>query len=125
MVPHPPIILPEIGRGEERKIQDTADAYRAAAEFLRAGEPETVVVISPHAQMYSDWFHISPGGGARGDLSRFGAPGVRFETDYDTELVSGICRLAEKEDFPAGTLGERDPSLDHAVMVPLYFLRQA
>jgi AmmeMemoRadiSam system protein A len=125
MVPHPPIILPEIGRGEERKIQDTADAYRAAAEFLRAGEPETVVVISPHAQMYSDWFHISPGGGARGDFSRFGAPGVRFETDYDTELVSGICRLAEKEDFPAGTLGERDPSLDHAVMVPLYFLRQA
>ena len=25
-VPHPPIILPEIGRGEERRIQATSDA---------------------------------------------------------------------------------------------------
>ena len=26
-VPHPPIILPEIGQGEEKKIQATIDAY--------------------------------------------------------------------------------------------------
>ena len=25
MVPHPPIILPEIGRGEEKKIEDQGD----------------------------------------------------------------------------------------------------
>ena len=28
MVPHPPIMLPEVGKGEEKKIQDTTDAYR-------------------------------------------------------------------------------------------------
>ena len=27
MVPHPPLIIPEVGRGKERKIQDTIDAY--------------------------------------------------------------------------------------------------
>ena len=27
-VPHPPIILPEIGRGEEKKIARTTAAYR-------------------------------------------------------------------------------------------------
>ena len=27
MVPHPPLIIPEIGRGEEKKIQNTIDAY--------------------------------------------------------------------------------------------------
>ena len=26
MVPHPPIILPEVGRGEEKKIQKTMDS---------------------------------------------------------------------------------------------------
>ena len=26
IVPHPPIVLPEVGRGEEKKIQKTADA---------------------------------------------------------------------------------------------------
>ena len=27
MVPHPPIILPEIGRGEEKKIQATTEQW--------------------------------------------------------------------------------------------------
>ena len=36
MVPHPPLIIPEIGRGEERKIQDTIDAYHEAGR--RIGE---------------------------------------------------------------------------------------
>ncbi len=26
MVPHPPIILPEVGKGEEKKIEDTTKA---------------------------------------------------------------------------------------------------
>ena len=26
LMPHPPIIIPEVGRGEERKIQYTTDA---------------------------------------------------------------------------------------------------
>ena len=26
MVPHPPLIVPEVGRGEEKKIQKTTDA---------------------------------------------------------------------------------------------------
>ena len=32
IVPHPPLILPEIGRGEERKIQKTIDSYREIAK---------------------------------------------------------------------------------------------
>lgn len=61
MVPHPPLIVQEIGRGEEKKIQKTTDAYREAAR--RAGEykPDTIVVLSPHQIMYADYFHISPG----------------------------------------------------------------
>ena len=31
VVPHPPIILPEVGRGEERRIAKTIEAYREAA----------------------------------------------------------------------------------------------
>ena len=39
IVPHPPIILPEIGRGQERVIQNTVNAYRMSRRqslcFLR------------------------------------------------------------------------------------------
>ncbi len=124
MLPHPPLIVPEIGRGEEREIQKTIDAYTEAARRIRAYEPETIVLFSPHQTMYADYFHISPGSGARGDFGRFRASQVQMEVSYDTGLVKELCRLAEARDIPAGTLGEKDARLDHGTMVPLYFVNQ-
>lgn len=124
MVPHPPLIVPEVGRGEEKKIQRTIDAYREAAGFVAAYEPETIVILSPHQIMYADYFHISPGRGAKGDLGNFRAKDVKFEVSYDTEFVEELCFLAGERDLPAGTMGEREKKLDHGTMVPLYFVEQ-
>ena len=52
MVPHPPLAVHEVGRGEEFKIQDTLDSYHSAMQFIADLKPETVVIISPHAIMY-------------------------------------------------------------------------
>ena len=125
MVPHPPLIVPEVGGGRESEIVKTSDAYRKAAAFAASLRPDSLIITSPHTVMYGDYFHISPGTSASGDLSRFGAPEVSIETGYDTELVAGICSLAGERGIHAGTLGERDPSLDHGTLVPLYFLRKA
>ena len=123
MVPHPPMIVPEIGRGSEQQVRDTIRAYERVADEIAALRPETVIITSPHSVMYSDWFHISPGEGAEGSFASFRAPDVKFDEKYDRELVKEICRLADAEDFPAGTPGERDPALDHGTMVPLWFIR--
>ena len=123
MVPHPPMIVPEIGRGSEEQVRDTIKAYERVADEIAAIEPETIIITSPHSVMYADYFHISPGTGAKGSFAAFRAPGVKFNESYDEELVKEICRLAAAEDFPAGTEGERDPSLDHGTMVPLWFIR--
>lgn len=69
-VPHPPIILPEIGKGEEGKIARTTAAYHEVMKRAAALEPDTVVITSPHATLYSDYFHISPGEKAKGTLVR-------------------------------------------------------
>ena len=124
MVPHPPIIIPEIGCGEEVKIRKTSDSYRKAAEKIAEWKPDTVIVVSPHSVMYADYFHISPGTGAKGDFGQFRAPQVKFRVDYDTEFVKVLVQEAEARDIPAGTLGEREKRLDHGTMVPLYFLDQ-
>ena len=124
MVPHPPIIIPEIGCGEEVKARKTSDSYRKAAEKIAEWRPDTVIVVSPHSVMYADYFHISPGTGAKGDFGQFRAPQVKFRVDYDTEFVKVLVQEAEARDIPAGTLGEREKRLDHGTMVPLYFLDQ-
>ncbi len=124
MVPHPPIILPEVGGGEERKISDTVNAYDEAARFAASLKPDTIILTSPHSVMYADYFHISPGRGARGNMGNFRAPQVSFNVDYDSELTDKLARKAMYLDFPAGVLGEKDASLDHGTMVPLYFINK-
>ena len=124
MVPHPPIAVPEIGRGEEKKIQDTLASFEAVAKDIAALKPETVILTSPHAVMYRDYFHISPGNGAEGDFGNFYAGQVRFSVQYDRELAQAITAAADRTGFPAGTLGERNAELDHGTMVPLYFINR-
>lgn len=124
MVPHPPLIVHEIGRGQEKGIQTTIDAYLQVAREIAELKPETLVISSPHSVMYADYFHISPGASATGNFGQFGAPEVTFKTDYDENLIKVICSESEKEKIPAGTKGERDKSLDHATMVPMYFINK-
>lgn len=123
VVPHPPLILPEVGRGEERRIRKTSDAYSSAMSRAAGLAPGTVVVLSPHSEMYSDYFHISPGGGASGDFAQFRAPGVRVEAAYDEDFAAALAGCCDRSGIPAGTRGERSRRLDHGVMIPLRFLQ--
>ena len=124
MVPHPPIILPEVGRGEEKKIAATDEAYRKAAAFVGSLRPETIVLLSPHSVMYADYFHISPGKSAKGNMRQFRAPQVEINASYDSAFVRKLTDAASSAGFPAGTLGERNPELDHGTMIPLYYINQ-
>ncbi len=123
-VPHPPLIVPQVGQGGEKQIEATTRAYERVAGEIAALHPDTIIISSPHSVMYADYFHISPGDGAFGSFAKFGAPQVRFDEKYDTGLVGLIKEIAEENNIPAGTLGEKDPQLDHGTLVPLYFIRQ-
>lgn len=124
IVPHPPLIVSEVGRGEERKVQGTVDSFDEIARTIAHIKPDTIIVASPHAVMYGDYIHVSPGKGSRGDLGKFGASGVSIAKEYDTELVSKICEFADEEGIPAGVLGREDTNLDHGVLVPMFFIEK-
>ena len=124
VVPHPPLIMPEIGRGEEKKIQPTIDAYREAMRRMAALKPDTVIISSPHATMYADYFHISPRDHAAGDFGDFRVPGLKLEADYDAELVKTLSRCLMEAGVDGGTGAERMPKLDHGTMVPLRFVQE-
>ncbi len=125
MVPHPPLIIPQVGRGQEKAIQDTIVAFRKATELIASKKPDTVIVLTPHSALYADYFHISPGLAAKGSLAQFHAGQVELLADYDAPFVAELSRRADAAGLQAGTLGERDKKLDHATMVPLCFLRDA
>ena len=124
IVPHPPLIIPKIGGGQEIKIQKTIDAYEKIARKIAEIKPDTIVLTTPHSIMYSDYIHISPGKEAKGNFSEFGQEKVGMEVEYDVDFVQQLSKLAEENNIPAGTLGEKNKSLDHGTMVPLYFVNK-
>ncbi len=124
MVPHPPIIVPEIGKGSEKEISATTKAYAEVAAKIAELKPDTIIISSPHAEAYSDYFQIADGDIGIGSFAQFGAPNVSFRVFYDRELVKRITFLATSESFPAGIEGEKERYLDHGTMVPLYFIQQ-
>ena len=124
IVPHPPLIIPEVGRGEEKKIQNTINSYEIVGKRIAEMKPQTIIVISPHSIMYGDYIHISPGPGGRGDLGRFRAEDVEIKKKYDSTFIFALCEAVKRNGVPAGTSGEKDPSIDHGVLVPLYFVEK-
>ncbi len=124
VVPHPPMIVPAVGRGSEKQVEETTRAYMEVAGQIAELKPDTIVISSPHATMYTDYFCISSGSGATGDFGRFGAGDVSFDEKYDEEFVKKLEELIYEKDFPAGTMGDREKKLDHGVMVPLYFIEK-
>lgn len=123
IVPHPPLIVPEVGRGKEEGVAKTRDSLLEVAARIARLRPDTIIVFSPHSILYADYIHISPGDRAKGSLARFGARTVT-EAEYDVGLVRALCARCDEAGIPAGTLGERDPSFDHGTLVPLHFINR-
>ena len=73
-VPHPPILVPEIGRGEENKCSETLEAYRQIARSLVAAQIDTILLISPHAPLLREGVTILQGEQLVGDFAQFGVP---------------------------------------------------
>jgi len=125
LVPHPPLIFPEVGRGKQELIADTVAAYRMMASEIAAEAPGCVVIVSPHSHMYADYIHISPGKGAEGDMRSFGVKNVIIHADYDTEFVDALTLECSDAGIPAGTFGERESNLDHGTSIPVRFINDA
>ena len=124
ILPHPPIAIPEVGGDEIKKIDATEKAFDKAAKDIAAYDPETIVVISPHNNMYRDAFYIAKGIGGEGNLARFNAPKPSVYYEYDTELCEEIVKLAEEFGIPVAYSEDGADIIDHGTVVPLYYVNR-
>lgn len=118
--PHPPLLIPEIGKEDSARIQITADAMRELAQAIADKEVDTIAVISPHGSVFMDFMSANLAEKLSGDFSDFGSD-LKMEFRNDTELAIYIKNLSDSNNLPLQTVSE---SLDHGTMVPLYFLTE-
>ncbi len=122
--PHPPVIVPEVGRGREAETRRTIEALRRVAEELAGYRPETVLLVSSHGPVLSaqGGMGILTAPQVAGDLAGFGAPEVNFGFETDQELAGRIQEEAAKEDVRVVALRRWNGGLDWGCTVPLYYL---
>lgn len=131
LMPHPPLIIPTVGKGEEKTIQNTIDACNKIGEEISNLKPETVVIITPHGTMFSDAIAISNEEYIKGDFSQFRDFDTHIEGTIDKEFNEELINICERENISAAGVDSnllsrfnRDYELDHGAMIPMYFINK-
>jgi AmmeMemoRadiSam system protein A/AmmeMemoRadiSam system protein B len=122
IAPHPPIMVPEVGREAIADVRGSIEAMREFTERIIASGAETVVIISPHAPLDARAFVAYEEEELHGDFANFRAPEASVAARLDEELLTEIARAAASESLEV--LGLRGHELDHGTAVPLYFLQR-
>src|SRR4051812_41293223 len=122
IAPHPPIMVPEVGRDACVDVRASIDAMAELTRRLIDSQAETVVIISPHAPLERNAFIAYDGPQLHGDFANFRAPTATVNAELDDELLNEITRAAANEQLIVMRI--RGFDLDHGTAVPLYFLQR-
>lgn len=129
IVPHPPILLEEIGKGEEKKAAKTIEGLETISKYIKEKSPDTIILITPHGPLFRDAVAISMEERLEGDFGNFGQADIKLEFDNNIELIQKIINKSHEEDIVIAEVDEHfarvydmDTRLDHGALVPLYFV---
>lgn len=129
VVPHPPLLVPKVGRGDEKQVAVTLNAMREVARQVVELQPDLLIMVSPHAPYFGERFFIDTREGEVADsFAGFGAatPRIRYRPDKDFAerlLANGKARGLDFITAQEAQVQAERP--DHGSLVPLYFIARA
>lgn len=131
LMPHPPIIIPDIGKGEEKKIEVTTLACNNIGREIADIKPDTIIIITPHGTMFSDAIAISDEEIISGDLSQFRCTNIKMNIPIDRQFNIKLGTACHLEGIPSVLVNSDfldsynvNYELDHGTMIPLYFVNK-
>ncbi|HCX65842.1 MAG TPA: AMMECR1 domain-containing protein [Eubacteriaceae bacterium] len=129
IAPHPPILLSEIGRGEERKAQGTLEGMECVAREVAEKKPEVLLCFTPHGLSFYEDIAVIDQEELQGDFGDFGYGSIRMSKRIDQQLVGAIKNTFRQTESRVVFLDKHrsieyqaEWKLDHGLMVPLHFI---
>lgn len=127
LMPHPPIIVSEVGRGREKEAQTTLNGLKTLGQKITTevlqGPPEGLVILAPHQPLANGALFLNTAPTLTGNLARFGAAEVSFTLQSHPELEHLALHL-QNSGLPLVRQAISDLTPDHSTLVPLYFLEK-
>lgn len=129
LLPHPPILIEEIGGGEEKKARNTVEGYKEVSKEISRLKPDIIIVITPHGPLFTDANSIYIEEDLKGDFSKFGFPQLKYSYKNSLDLAYKIVKNSLNNNIPIAQMTKEmfrtyklDNKLDHGVLVPLHFV---
>ncbi|MDO8626343.1 MAG: class III extradiol dioxygenase subunit B-like domain-containing protein [Candidatus Magasanikbacteria bacterium] len=120
ITPHPPLLIPTIGKRIIKKVDKTRRALLKLEEDLYARRPDTVVIISPHGTFLPEALTINFCEEYRSDLREFGDLTTNLKFRGGSTLANAVRHGTGHTNFKTKLISET--TLDHGSVVPLYYL---
>lgn len=119
IVPHPPLLIPTVGKENIKKLKKTVGAFDILEESLVKANPDTIIVISPHGEMNPDAFSINTNDIYRANFQTFGDFSTKLEFLSDLQFINEFKGRNETK-LPIQLVSEKN--LDHGAAIPLSYL---
>ncbi len=120
IVPHTPLLAPSVGKDHVQKLEGTIKALAEIEQALYLAKPDTIVIISPHAQMYPDAFSGNVAPSFKATLKEFGDHGTVVPAKANFMLLDRIHR--HMRDCNCAFSMTSSEELDYGFTVPLMYL---
>ncbi|MBQ9420045.1 MAG: hypothetical protein IJU31_06710, partial [Synergistaceae bacterium] len=123
LMPHPPVLIHEIGRGRELEAEKTLNGINELTSKLE--KPDLLLVLSPHQPYAPGALFMNNASFYRGSFAMFGVSSVRIDARSQRKDIAALCDCLSKFNIKTYTESLEDLTQDQGSMVPLYFLKQA
>ena len=131
LTPHPPILIEEIGRGEELKAKDTVLGMESIGGDIKEKAPKTIIIITPHGPLFTDANSIALEESLVGDFGQFGHGQSSYKFTNDLDLSYQIVKNSLNAGINIGQMTKDmykkyglEEKLEHGVLVPLHFINK-
>jgi len=122
IVPHPPLLIPNIGKDEIKKVEKTKQAMFQLEQDLYLSKPDTILIISPHGSLFTDAFSINANTNFISDFEQFGDLNTKVEWGGSDYLAAKIKQEINEKKIPLQLISQE--KIDHGSTIPLYYLTQ-
>ena len=78
LMPHPPVIIPQVGKGKETDSFLTVLACKKVSQQISEIKPSVVIIATPHGHSFLDYIYMNTKQELKGSLSEFGAKDIHF-----------------------------------------------
>ncbi len=122
ITPHPPLLIPAIGKDNISKVEKTVKALKDLEGELYNMQPDTIIILSPHSPIAANTFSVNLAPKFHGHMEEFGDFDTKLEISCDTQLISSLKENTDSNNIPLQTISQEN--FDHGVTVPLFYLAQ-